>query len=125
MPARNVKKSSEIKTISTTAFKISGLAKAWVARTVTDYIRIRNKNKKKIRIRNKNKKIRIRNKNKKIRIRNKKIRIRNKNKKIRIRNKKIRIRKSGIKFGSNSKGGQASNLGQIVRGDHRHQIWVK
>ena len=33
---------------------------------------------------------------------------------------------TGIKFGSNSKGGpQASNLGQIVRGDHRRHIWVK
>ncbi len=32
-----------------------------------------------------------------------------------------------IKFDAcGSKGGpQASNLGQIVRGDHRHQIWVK
>ena len=31
-----------------------------------------------------------------------------------------------MKFGSNSKGGpQASNLGEMVRADHRHEIWVK
>ena len=33
---------------------------------------------------------------------------------------------TGVTFGSNSKvGAQASNFGQIVRGDHMHQIWVK
>ena len=40
LPARNVKKSSEIKTISTTAFKISGLAKAWVALTQAQVTRM-------------------------------------------------------------------------------------